>query len=139
MSFDLLLRIVLSIIIGFAIGLERELHEKPAGLRTMILICAGACLFTIISVLMVGQNVDNTRIAAQIITGVGFLGAGTVLRDKKGGVKGLTTAASIWMSSALGMSCGFGLFSLALTGALFTVGVLLFLNPHRWSKNHKKQ
>ncbi len=122
-TWDILLRLSLALIIGSVIGIERALGDKPAGLRTNILICLGACVFTMASQALEGTLVDKTRIAAQIVTGVGFLGAGAIIRDAKG-IVGLTTAATIWAVAALGLAAGLGQFTLAIAGA---VGVLLVL------------
>ena len=88
------LRIVLAVVLGGIIGLERELGDKPAGLRTIILICVGACMFTIVSQIVGGPDWNSTRIAAQIVSGIGFLGAGAIIRDRQS-VIGMTTAATI--------------------------------------------
>ncbi len=107
------LSIVLATVLGGAIGLERELSGKAAGLRTNVLICLGAAVFTIISKRMVeGTDGSLVRIAAQIVTGVGFLGAGAVIQDRRG-VHGLTTAATIWLVASIGMACGAGFYKLA--------------------------
>ena len=120
-------RIFIAAILGAIIGLERELHHKSAGLRTNILICIGAAVFTIISTQMVvGTNDSLTRIAAQIVTGVGFLGAGAIIQDR-GGIHGLTTAATIWLDSSIGMACGAGLYSLAILTTVIAIFVLLIL------------
>jgi len=113
---------------GALIGLERELADKPAGFRTNILICLGAALFTIVSVRMVDGSgvVDRTRIAAQIVTGVGFLGAGAIIQYR-GNVIGLTTAATIWAVASVGMAFGAGEFALGTLGAVLTSGVLFGL------------
>jgi len=108
----LLLRLALAILLGGAIGVERELKGKPAGLRTNILICVGAAVFTSLS-LRIGGPGDPGRIAAQILTGVGFIGAGTILHTR-GSVTGLTSAATIWVVSAIGMAVGAGLYIEAL-------------------------
>lgn len=97
--------IVLAVVLGAAIGIEREFSGKAAGLRTNVLICLGAAAFTIISKRMAGGDDSLTRIAAQVVTGVGFLGAGAIIQDR-GGVHGLTTAATIWFVASLGMACG---------------------------------
>ncbi len=104
---DLLGAVLLAILLGGAVGLERELHGKPAGLRTNILICVGATLFTQLSMYVAGDNGDPGRIAAQIVTGVGFIGAGTILHAR-GSVTGLTTAATIWVVAAIGVAVGAG-------------------------------
>ena len=106
---------------------EREVDEKPAGLRTLVLISAGACRFSMISMLVGGTTVDQGRIAAQVVTGVGFLGAGSILRSTKS-IYGLTTAATIWIVAALGMACGFGHFLMALVGTVATLFVLLLFH-----------
>ncbi len=112
-----IVRLVAAVILGGLIGFERELHDKPAGFRTIILICVGACLFTIVSQTMGGPDWNSTRIAAQIVTGIGFLGAGAIMRDRVA-VMGLTTAATIWSVAAVGMACGFGELALGAVGAL---------------------
>ena len=130
-----LLSILLAIIFGSAIGLERQWSGKAAGLRTNVLICLGAAVFTIISERMAAPNSDITRIAAQIVTGVGFLGAGAIIQDR-GGIKGLTTAATIWLVSSIGMACGAGLYALAAVSALSAVLVLIGLAKLERSFQH---
>jgi len=121
------INIVLAIVLGAAIGLEREISGKAAGLRTNILICLGAAVFTIISKQMAaGQQDSLTRIAAQIVTGVGFLGAGAIIVDR-GGVHGLTTAATIWLVASIGMACGAGFYKLAIISTFFAIAVLIGL------------
>jgi putative Mg2+ transporter-C (MgtC) family protein len=118
-----------AVVLGGLIGLERELGHKPVGLRTNILICLGAAIFTIVSVQM-GRTTEGSsvRIAAQIVGGVGFLGAGAIIRDR-GTVQGATTAATIWLVASLGMACGAGFFVLATVGTLLTLFVLFALHP----------
>jgi putative Mg2+ transporter-C (MgtC) family protein len=118
--------ILLAICCGAAIGFERQLRHKPAGLRTNILICLGAAVFTIISERMAGDKDSITRIAAQIVTGVGFLGAGAVIQDR-GGIHGLTTAATIWLVASIGMACGAKLYQLAGVSTLIAIIVLVGL------------
>lgn len=124
-------RLALSILLGGVIGIEREIHGKSAGLRTHMLVALGATLFTIISfmlpVLLHESGAESTRIAAQIITGVGFLGAGTILQSR-GSVHGLTTAASIWLVAAIGMAAGAGFFTGALETTLYGVIVLVLVH-----------
>jgi putative Mg2+ transporter-C (MgtC) family protein len=122
---DLLLQLVLATILGGAIGLERELKGKPAGLRTNILICIGAATFTHLSVSL-GHG-DPGRIAAQVLTGVGFIGAGTILHTR-GSVTGLTSAATIWVVSAMGMALGMGLYYEAVGTTALVMAVLLGLS-----------
>ncbi|MCK4343303.1 MAG: MgtC/SapB family protein [Phycisphaerae bacterium] len=113
---------------GALIGLERELAAKPAGLRTNILICLGAALFTVLSIKVAeaGDLADRGRIAAQIVTGVGFLGAGAIIQHRRY-VVGLTTAATIWADASVGMAFGAGEFALGILGAVLTSGVLFGL------------
>ena len=127
---DLLLRLSLAAVLGGAVGWEREHSGKPAGLRTNVLICVGAALLTDISVRMAsmgGPTADPGRIAAQIVTGMGFLGAGTIIQSR-GTVVGLTTAATLWVVAAIGMAVGSGAY-IEATGA--TVLVLIVLLPLR--------
>lgn len=102
---ELLLQLALAVLLGGAIGLERELRGKPAGLRTNVLICIGATLFTVLSRHISADRGDPGRIAAQILTGIGFIGAGTILH-LRGSVTGLTSAATIWVVTAIGMAVG---------------------------------
>ena len=120
---ELLLQLVLAVLLGGAIGLERELSGKPAGLRTNILICVGAALFTTLSLKMSLGRGDPARVAAQILPGVGFIGAGTILH-MRGSVTGLTSAATIWVVAAIGMALGAGAYTEALGAALLVVAVL---------------
>jgi putative Mg2+ transporter-C (MgtC) family protein len=121
-------RLTLGLVLGAAIGFERELHRQPAGFRTHSLVALGSALFTIISAYgFVGSNVDPTRIAAQIVSGIGFIGAGTILQYR-GNIRGLTTAASLWAVAAIGMAAGAGLLALALIGTLLILVVLALLD-----------
>jgi len=136
-----LVSIILAAILGGIIGLEREYRHKSAGLRTNILICLGAAVFTIISKKMaLGADDSLTRIAAQIVTGVGFLGAGAIIQDR-GGVHGLTTAATIWLVSSIGMACGAGLFGLAITTTIIAIFILVILVklPKPFNRSAKNQ
>jgi len=128
----------LAALFGALIGTERQLSGKAAGLRTNMLICMGAAAFTIISE-QFGQNESITRIAAQIVTGVGFLGAGAIIQDR-GGVHGLTTAATIWLVSAIGMACGFEMYLLAAITTFTALIVLFGLSPlARWLTEYGKK
>ncbi|HAF61018.1 MAG TPA: magnesium transporter MgtC [Anaerolineaceae bacterium] len=125
--YDDLIKLCVSLLLGGIIGAERERYKKDAGLRTTILISIGSTLFTILSERLgtsMGANLDTTRIAANIVSGVGFLGAGVILQEH-GRVKGLTTAATIWISAAIGMACGAGEFFLAGITSLLTMIVLV--------------
>jgi putative Mg2+ transporter-C (MgtC) family protein len=119
---ELMLQLALATLLGGAIGLERELGGKPAGLRTNILICMGSVLYTKLSVAL-AQGADPSRIAAQIVTGVGFIGAGTILHAR-GAVVGLTSAATIWVVAAIGVALGAGMYLEAVGTTLFVIVVL---------------
>lgn len=130
---SLVIRVLSSVLLGFAIGLEREMTNKYAGLRTNILVCLGACLFTIISIYgfpevsITGDELgtrDTARVAAQVVTGIGFIGGGTVLRHGAT-VFGLTTAATLWVSASIGMACGAGMYGLAITATVLSILVLV--------------
>jgi putative Mg2+ transporter-C (MgtC) family protein len=125
---DLLVQLLLAVILGGAIGSERELRGKPAGLRTNILICVGAVLFTVLSQKLAGPGGDRGRVAAQILTGVGFIGAGTILH-LRGSVSGLTSAATIWVVAAIGMALGCGAYLEAAGTTLLVMVVLAGLAP----------
>lgn len=118
-----LIKLLLALLVGGLIGAEREFRDKAAGFRTLIFICLGAALFTIFSAKIGGPD-DATRIAANIVSGVGFLGAGVIMRDT-GRVVGLTTAAMIWLTAALGMGIGGGYYALSLGAAGLVLLVLL--------------
>ncbi len=120
---ELMLQLALATLLGGAIGLERELGGKPAGLRTNILICIGSALYTKLSITMAGTTADPTRVAAQIVTGVGFIGAGTILHAR-GAVVGLTSAATIWVVAAIGVALGGGYYLEALGTTLLVILVL---------------
>ena len=120
---ELILQLSLATLLGGAIGLERELGGKPAGLRTNILICIGSALYTKLSLTMATANSDPTRIAAQIVTGVGFIGAGTILHAR-GAVVGLTSAATIWVVSAIGVALGASFYLEACGTTLLVLLVL---------------
>jgi putative Mg2+ transporter-C (MgtC) family protein len=120
---ELMLQLALATLLGGLIGLERELGGKPAGLRTNILICMGAVLYTTLSIDLAGARADPGRVAAQIVTGVGFIGAGTILHAR-GAVVGLTSAATIWVVAAIGVALGAGRYLEALGATLFVVAVL---------------
>jgi len=123
---DALLRLALAAALGGAIGLDREFHEKPAGLRTNMLIALGSALFAILSVQLGAGAGSPDRIAAQVVTGIGFLGAGAILRTGDH-IHGLTTAATIWVNAAIGMAAGLGSYTIAIVGAAITLVVLALL------------
>lgn len=120
MLWEFILRLLAATAMGAAIGLEREYHAKEAGLRTHLLVALGSCLFMILSVygfdFMLGRehvSFDPSRIAAQVVTGIGFIGAGTIIFQKQV-VRGLTTAAGLWVTAAIGLACGNGMYWVAL-------------------------
>jgi putative Mg2+ transporter-C (MgtC) family protein len=123
---DLLLRLLLAAGLGATIGLEREWRRKPAGLRTNILIALGAALFTILSQQLGGPGGTPDRIAAQVVTGIGFLGAGAIMRSGRS-IHGMTTAATIWVNAAIGMAAGLGEFLTATIATVVTLLVLIVL------------
>ena len=127
-DFVLLGRLLLAAVLGGAIGAERELNDQAAGLRTHMLLTIGACLFTLISAYGFGQGIgtDPSRLAAQIVTGIGFLGGGAIVRHGLT-VKGLTTAASIWATASVGVAVGAGSYVLGIGGAVLVVGTLFGL------------
>ena len=130
--------LLVSVILGGLIGLERELRGKAAGLRTNILICIGSCLFTVISTNLSGS--EPGRIAAQIVTGIGFLGAGAIIHSGIG-IHGLTTAAGIWVVASIGMACGTKMYPLAISATVLTLVVLLVLPPFekKLTKEHRSE
>ena len=125
---DLIMRLALAAVLGAAIGLEREYRQKPAGLRTNILIALGAALFTTVSIQIGGPGASPDRIAAQVVTGIGFLGGGAILRAGHT-VHGMTTAATIWVNAAVGMAAGAGQFATASEATGLTLVVLAVLPP----------
>jgi putative Mg2+ transporter-C (MgtC) family protein len=124
---EIVLRLVLAAVLGGIIGFQREKSGKPAGLRTMILISLGAALFTVVGTFgFIGG--DPSRIAAGIVTGVGFLGAGTIFHHRQI-IEGLTTAAAMWVAAAIGLASGAGFYIIAPAAAILTFIVLML--PHR--------
>jgi putative Mg2+ transporter-C (MgtC) family protein len=126
---DIVFRVFVALLIGSAIGIEREYRGHAAGVRTLAMVSIGACLFTAVGVFVIpGHVTDPTRIAAQVVTGVGFLGAGAIFRADDG-VKGLTTAATVWVVAALGMAVGFGLYVIAASAAVLVLVGLIAVRP----------
>lgn len=124
-----IIRILVAFILGVIIGIERGISHKVVGFRTLTLVCVGSTGFTLISIYGF-QNVDTSRVAAQIVTGIGFLGAGAILH--KGYItKGLTTAAALWVAAAIGMACGCGMFVLAFIITLMSLVLLWVLKPFK--------
>ena len=128
---EMSLRLLLAAALGAAIGYQRERVGKPAGLRTHVLICLGAALFTVASSYGFGVATDPARVAAGIVTGIGFLGAGAILHRAGGIVEGLTTAATIWAVAAIGLAAGAGLYIISTVTAAVVLIVLLLPHPIR--------
>lgn len=132
---DLGMRLIVAAVLGAGIGVEREVHGHPAGMRTHLLVSLGSALFTILSIHGFGElsgapgqaPVDPSRVAAQIVSGIGFLGAGAILKDGFT-IRGLTTAASLWATAAIGMAAGAGQWTLAVVGTLIVIVSLWPLN-----------
>ena len=131
---EMLLRLGLAVVLGGLVGVNRELAHKPAGVKTLVMVCLGSALIMIVSIEMFllyaaqSTNIDPSRIAAQVVTGVGFLGAGTIIHAEGGFVRGLTTAASIWAVAGIGLACGSGMYMLAALATGLTVGALALIN-----------
>ncbi len=133
---EMVTKLLLASVLGALIGLEREVHGRPAGFRTHLLVSLGSCLFTIISIdfyRIYGNfsgtapvGVDPGRIAAQVVSGIGFLGAGAIIREKAS-IRGLTTAACLWVAAAIGLSCGVGRYAPAIVVTLLAFASLLLL------------
>jgi putative Mg2+ transporter-C (MgtC) family protein len=135
-DFDMITRLLLASLLGGLIGLEREVHGRPAGFRTHLLVSLGACLFTIASIdfyRLYGNfsgtgpvGVDPARVAAQVVTGIGFLGAGAIIKEKAS-IRGLTTAACLWVAAAVGLACGSAMYHAAIVVTVLAVLSLLLL------------
>ena len=126
---EIALRLLLAAVFGAAVGFERRSSDKPAGLRTLSLVAVGSALFTIISVFGF-ENADQSRISDQIVTGVGFLGAGAILRSGTS-ISGLTTAATIWATAAIGIAVGSGLYIASVAGTVLMLVILYVFAPSR--------
>jgi putative Mg2+ transporter-C (MgtC) family protein len=138
-EYNFILQILLAAVLGLVVGAEREKLHKPAGLRTYSLIAMGSALFTILSYQMTGPYIDPTRIAAQIVTGIGFLGAGLIFTHGDR-VFGLTSAAGIWVTAAIGMAVGFRMYEVAVVTTFLTVMILysIRLVEARWFNDGSK-
>ena len=127
---EVILRLVLAVLLSGLVGLEREAKGRAAGLRTHMLVCAGSCLMTLTGIYLMeyypGAGIDPTRIAAQVITGIGFIGAGTIIQFRDS-VRGLTTAASVWTAAGIGLAVGGGFYvgAVAATGLVLVVLLML--------------
>ena len=133
---NLITKIIFACILGGFIGFSREKEGKAAGLRTHILVCIGATIFTMLSFMAFSMfpNVDPTRIASNVLIGIGFIGAGTIIRNAGGSISGITTAASIWIAAAIGMSISFELYHVAIFTTALPLIVLHSL--HRLEKKY---
>lgn len=127
----IVLRLLLAAALGAAIGYQRERAGKPAGLRTHVLICLGAALFTIASIYGFGPASDPSRVAAGVLVGVGFLGAGVIMRTGEGIVAGLTTAATMWAVAGIGLASGAGLYVASAVATALMLIVLYLPHPIR--------
>lgn len=131
------IRLGVCLVLGAAIGVERELRNKPAGISTNCFVMAGACLFTFIS-----QAIDPNspaRIAAQVVSGVGFLGAGMILKGEGNTVKNLTTAAAVWFAAAVGMVIGFGWYLIAVMGTIYSIVVPRIPHVKTWLRTQEDE
>lgn len=140
-TFDFILRLLTAIGAGFLIGFEREWKNKSAGLRTITLVTIGAALYVLLSIMMTEEKGDVTRIIGQVVTGIGFLGGGIIFKEGVS-VRGLTTAATVWCSSAIGALAAAGFFYETLFGTLAILAVNIVLIPiNDWIYNlsHKKE
>lgn len=140
-NYQVVLRLALAIVIGGAIGYERQYKNRPAGFRTHILVCVGAAVVSMMQIYLVEETIntmlnnpeligalgaDRGRMPAQVITGIGFLGAGTIMHEK-GSIKGLTTAATVWVVGCLGLAVGYGYYGLSIIGGIFVFLILVSL------------
>ena len=131
---EMLIRLVLSAVIGVVIGWNPQRAHKPAGVRTHILVSLGSALIMMVSLELFlryaeqSRNIDPGRIAAQVVTGIGFIGAGTIIHAEGGLVRGLTTAASVWAVAGIGLACGAGMYMLAGLGTATAAGALAVVN-----------
>ncbi len=143
---EMVLRVVLAVVLGGAIGIEREIDAQPAGFRTHVVLCLGAALFGLISIhafapFTTGRNntnvqIDISRVASQVVVGVGFLGGGAILKQGSS-VRGLTTAASMWVTAAIGLAIGVGYYWAAVAVTVATlVSLVLFRSVRRWVRDH---
>jgi len=127
----IVLRLLLALVLGAAVGYQRERAGKPAGLRTHILICLGAALFTVASIYGFGPASDPARVAAGVLVGVGFLGAGVIMHRERGIVEGLTTAATMWAVAGIGLAAGAGLYVASAVATAIILGILYLPHPIR--------
>jgi putative Mg2+ transporter-C (MgtC) family protein len=125
------IKLALCLVLGAMIGVERELRNKPAGISTHCFVIGGACLFTFVST--VADPNSPARIAAQIVSGVGFLGAGMILKSEDNSIRNLTTAAAIWFAAAVGMAIGVGWYVIAIIASIYAVIVPRIPHVKKWT------
>ncbi|WP_295557330.1 MgtC/SapB family protein [uncultured Hyphomicrobium sp.] len=130
---DFAVKLALCLLLGTAIGVERELRNKPAGISTHCFVMAGACLFTFIST--VADPNSPARIAAQVVSGVGFLGAGMILKSDNNSIRNLTTASAIWFAAAIGMAIGIGWYAISVIASVYAVVVPRIPHVKRWRES----
>lgn len=144
MQFDFTLELLISakmlvaLVLGAVIGIDRERHGKELGIRTYAAITIGATLFTSVADHIMNDPTASSRIVANIITGIGFLGIGAIYRDKDGTSRGLTTAATVWCAAAIGVAVGLNMFVIATGGTIILYGIIS-LHHQRWYNNWKKE
>lgn len=136
---SVIVRILVAFLLGGALGVERGLKQRPAGLRTYMLVCVGACMIMLTNqyIYQVFQTGDPVRMGAQVVSGIGFLGAGTIIVTKHSQIKGLTTAAGLWAAAAVGLATGIGFYEAAIAGAIvifITMTLLSRLDMHMHRK-----
>lgn len=140
--FTVIIRLVLAMIFGGCVGLEREKYKRPAGFRTHIIVCIGSCMTSLMSIYvvqMLGLSSDAARLPAQVISGLGFLGVGTILVKGKDHIVGLTTAAGLWAIGIIGIACGYGFYVGALTcTAIMMISTIGFFHFESEKKERKK-
>ncbi|MET0406750.1 MAG: MgtC/SapB family protein [Hyphomicrobium sp.] len=140
-DYEVVLSLITAIVCGGCIGLERDLRRMPTGFRTMAIVCLGACIAAVAAIRH-GDTDGFSRIAQGVVTGIGFLGAGVILQhDKIRHVKGLTTAATIWLTAAVGLLCGIGELKLAIVATILAIAVLLldYFGSRLWPKFRKPE
>ncbi len=150
-TYEILIRLGLAILIGFVVGLERERHHRPAGIKTHVLVCMGATIISLIQIEMIQDVIaqiardpklvdvlrtDYGRLGAQVISGIGFLGAGTIMRTK-GSIKGLTTAATLWLVACVGLGIGMGYYKISIISIALVMIILSILKFFQGKFQHR--
>ena len=134
---EFIIKLAVCLVLGTLIGVERELRSKPAGISTHCFVMAGACLFTFVS--MTADPNSPARIAAQVVSGVGFLGAGMILKGADNAIRNLTTAAAIWFAAAIGMAIGIGWEVIAVFAAIYAIVVPRIPHVKRWQETQQDE